>query len=66
LPAIVALYDIKFALLQNEYPETLVNKCFEVEIVIDSILITNSGEFVKQKRYILMKKSGLESHTLSK
>jgi hypothetical protein len=49
---------LKFALLQMNIQKLLVNKCFEVEIVNDeSIILQNFvTEFVKTKRYFLMKK----------
>jgi DNA mismatch repair ATPase MutS len=40
----IATHDIEVCLTTNEYPDTLTNKCFEVEIENDEcILITNCG-----------------------
>jgi hypothetical protein len=58
----IATHDIEVCLTTNEYPETLVNKCFEVEIVNDELHFDyklRDGICKNKSATFLMKKMGV-------
>jgi len=58
----IATHDIEVCLTTNDYPETLVNKCFEVEIIDNDLhfdFILRDGICKNKSATFLMKKMGV-------
>jgi DNA mismatch repair ATPase MutS len=58
----IATHDIEVCLTTNEFPETLINKCFEVEIVNNDLhfdFILRDGICKNKSATFLMKKMGV-------
>ena len=58
----IATHDIEVCLTTNDYPETLVNKCFEVEIINNDLhfdFVLRDGICKNKSATFLMKKMGV-------
>ncbi len=58
----IATHDIEVCLTTNEYPKTLINKCFEVEIINNDLhfdFILRDGICKNKSATFLMKKIGV-------